>query len=70
MAVFTRQLVPAGPRTLAAGRDVRVLREEQRLVTALLDQAGNRSRADGVMRGEVADSELDRASLVLRAGDP
>ena len=69
MAVFTRQLVPARPRTLTAGRDVCVLGEEERLVTALLDQARNRPRPEGVMRGEVTDSELDRASLVVD-GEP
>jgi len=66
VAVFTRQLPAAGPRALAAGRDMRVLGEEQRLVAVLLNQASNGSRSEGVVRREVSDSEIDAASLVSR----
>lgn len=68
MAVFSRQLSAAWPRALAAGRNVRVLGEEQRLVAALLDEASNGPRAERVVCGEVADSELDRASLMVDGG--
>jgi hypothetical protein len=47
-------------RRLAARGDVRVLGEEERLVATLLDQAGERSRIDGVVRREHRDAGLQR----------
>jgi hypothetical protein len=41
---------PAGPRRLAAGGDVRVFGEEQRLVAALLDKAGDLARRQRVVQ--------------------
>src|SRR5579875_638597 len=56
--VLLGEPLAARPGRLAAGRDVRVLGEEQRLVPALLDQSRNCARAESVVGGEVADSEV------------
>jgi hypothetical protein len=56
--VLARQLSAGRIGSLATGRDVRVLGEEQRLVTPLLDESRNRSGANAVVRGEVADPEV------------
>ncbi len=63
VAVLARQLAAARVRALAAGGDVGVLGEEQRLVAVLLDQAGDRPGGDRVGRGEVSDSEFHPSSL-------
>jgi len=69
--VFARQLAAACIRRLAAGRDVRVLGEEQRLEAVLLDQARDLPRSGGVMGGEVADAEFHGFTLpVILAGQP
>ena len=63
VAVLARQLTAARVRALAAGRDVGVLGEEQRLVAALLHEARDLAGADRVVGGEVSDSEVHASRL-------
>ena len=57
-AVLARQLAADRVRGLAAGRDVGVVGEEQRLEGALLDHPRQGRRVDALVGGEVADREL------------
>ena len=50
--VLRGELFAPGPGRLAAGRDVRVLGEEQRLVSAFLHQSCDRARAESVVGGK------------------
>src|SRR5262249_45469627 len=63
--VLGRQMVAAAPRALAARRDVGVLGEEQRLVAAILEPAGEPAGREPVVGREVADAEGHRASLCM-----
>lgn len=63
MAVLARQLAATGIRALPTGGYVRVLGEEESLVTALLDEARDDARARRVVGREVSNSEVDRASV-------
>jgi hypothetical protein len=61
--VLRRQPALARPRVHTRHRDVRVLGEEQRLLTALLDHAGKRPGPDPVVGGKITDAELDSQTL-------
>src|SRR5690606_30399300 len=56
--VRLRQLSPAGPRRLPLDRDVRVLRQEQRPETALLQGPPQRRRRDPVIGHERRNTEF------------
>jgi len=56
--IAPRQFAAAGKRALAADRDVRVLRHEQRFEAALLDRGGQLGDIDAVIDREIENADL------------
>ena len=56
--VVLRQIATAGERRLAAGRDVRMFREEQRVEAALFDRTGEFDRLNRIVRWKHRDTEM------------
>ena len=65
--VLARQLVAARPRALAAGGDVRVLGDEERLEAGVLGGAAERDGRDGLVGDEHRQAELHWATSGARS---